>query len=110
MNITVFGASGGIGGHVTALAAQRGHHVRAVCRQAPAAPPAEAETVIAADVFDPGFALQAVKGADTVICAVGPNFTTRHNPRTAMTSPPDPHQRPAAALVTAIRDCAPRPG
>lgn len=108
MNITVFGASGGIGGHVVALAAQRGHHVRAVYRQAPAVPPAGAETVLAPDVFDPGFAFPAVKGADTVVCAVGPNFTTRHNPRTAMTSPPDLHQRLARSLVTAIRDCAPR--
>ena len=41
-------------------------------------------------------------------CAAGPNFTTRHNPRTAMTSPPDLHQRLARALVTAIRDRAPR--
>jgi hypothetical protein len=108
MNITVFGASGGIGGHVTALAAQRGHRVRAVYRQAPATPPAGAETVIAPDVFDPGFALLAVKGADVVVSAVGPNFTTRHNPRTAMTSPPDLHQKLARVLVTAIRDHAPR--
>jgi hypothetical protein len=108
MNITVFGASGGTGGHVTALAAQRGHHVRAVYRQAPTAPPAGAETIIAPDVFDPGFALRAVAGADTVVCAVGPNFTTRHNPRTAMTSPPDLHQRLARVLITAIRDSAPR--
>jgi nucleoside-diphosphate-sugar epimerase len=108
MNITVFGASGGIGGHVAAIAAQRGHRVRAVYRQAPAAPPAGAETVIAPEVFDPGFALLAVKGADVVVSAVGPNFTTRHNPRTAMTSPPDLHQRLAKTLVTAIRDCAPR--
>jgi hypothetical protein len=109
MNITVFGASGGIGGHVTALAAQRGHHVRAVYRAAPAAPPpGQAEVVIAPDVFDPGFALLAVKGADTVISAAGPNFTTRHNPRTPMTSPPDLHQRLARTLITAIRDSAPR--
>ena len=108
MNITVFGASGGIGGHVVALAAQRGHHVRAVYRQAPAASPTGAETLIAPDVFDPAFALLAVKGADAVLSAVGPNFTTRHNPRTAMTSPPDLHQRLARTLVTAIRDCAPR--
>jgi nucleoside-diphosphate-sugar epimerase len=108
VNITVFGASGGIGGHVVALAVQRGHHVRAVYRQAPAAPPAGAETVIAPDVFDPGFAFPAVKDADAVVSAVGPNFTTRHNPRTAMTSPPDLHQRLARTLVTAIRDCAPR--
>jgi uncharacterized protein YbjT (DUF2867 family) len=108
MNITVFGASGGTGAHVAALAAQRGHHVRAVYRQAPAAPPAGAETVIAPDVFDPGFALQAVKGADAVVCAAGPNFTTRHNPRTPMTSPPDLHQRLARTLAEAIRECAPR--
>jgi uncharacterized protein YbjT (DUF2867 family) len=109
MNITVFGASGGVGGHVTALAAQRGHHVRAVYRQAPpAAPPAGVETVIAPDVFDPGLALLAVKGADAVVSVVGPNFTTRHNPRTAMTSPPDLHQRLARTLATAIRESAPR--
>jgi hypothetical protein len=108
MNITVFGASGGIGGHVTALAAQHGHHVRAIYRQPPAAPPAGAEIVIAPNVFDPGLALQAVKEADVVVCAVGPNFTTRHNPRTPMTSPPDLHQRLARTLITAIRDSTPR--
>jgi len=108
MNITVFGASGGIGGHVAALAVQRGHRVRAVYRQPPAESTAGAETVIAPDVFDPGFARLAVKGADAVVSAVGPNFTTRHNPRTAMTSPPDLHQRLARTLVTAIRDSGPR--
>ena len=109
MNITVFGASGGIGGHVVALAAQRGHHVRAVYRAAPAVPPpGQAEVVIAPDVFDPDFALLAVKGADAVVSVVGPNFTTRHNPRTAMTSPPDLHQRLARTLITAMREGAPR--
>jgi len=108
MNITVFGASGGIGSHVAALAAQRGHHVRAVHRKAPAAPAAGAETVIAPDIFDPGFALLAVKGADAVVSAAGPNFTTRHNPRTPMTSPPDLHQRLARTLITAMREGAPR--
>jgi NAD(P)H-binding len=108
VNITVFGASGGIGSHIIALATQRGHHVRAVYRQAPAASPAGAETIIAPDVFDPGFAQLAVKGADAVVSVVGPNFTTRHNPRTAMTSPPGLHQRLARTLVTAIRDCVPR--
>jgi NAD(P)H-binding len=102
VNITVFGASGGIGDHVVALAALRGHHVRAVHRQAPAAPLAGAETVIAPDVFDPGFALLAVKDADAVVSVVGPNFITRHNPRTPMTSPPDLHQRLARTLITAM--------
>ena len=38
MNITVFGASGGIGTHVVDLAAQRGHQVRAVYRASAATP------------------------------------------------------------------------
>ena len=109
MNITVFGASGGIGSHVAALAAQRGHHVRAVYRTAPPAPPpGPAEVLITPDIFDPAFAATAVRGADVVVAAVGPNFATRHNPRTAMTSPPDLHQRLARTLVTAMRDAAPR--
>jgi putative NADH-flavin reductase len=104
MNITVFGASGGIGGHVVTLAAQRGHHVRAVYRTAPDKPlPGQAEVLLAPDIFDDAFAAQAVAGADVVVAAVGPNFATRHNPRTALTSPPDLHQRLARTLVTAVR-------
>jgi hypothetical protein len=107
MNITVFGASGGIGSHVVALAAQRGHRVRAVYRTEPAAPPAgHGEIVLTPDIFDPAFAATAVRGADVVVSAVGPNFATRHNPRTAMTSPPDLHQRLARSLITAMTDSA----
>jgi uncharacterized protein YbjT (DUF2867 family) len=54
MNITVFGASGGIGGHVIALAAQRGHHVRAVYRTPPdTPPPGQAKVLIVPDILDP---------------------------------------------------------
>jgi uncharacterized protein YbjT (DUF2867 family) len=109
MNITVFGASGGIGSQVVALAAQRGHDVRAVYRATPRTPPpAPARILIAPDIFDPAFAAEAVQGADAVVAAAGPNFAVRHNPRTAMTSPPDLHQQLARALVTAMRDSAPR--
>ena len=107
MDITVFGASGGIGSHVTALATQRGHRVRAVYRATPGTPPpGQAEILIAPDIFAPAFAAEAIGGADVVISALGPNFATRHNPRTAMTSPPDLHQRLARVLVTAIRNSA----
>ena len=41
-----------------------------------------------------------------MVTAVGPNFVTRHNPRTAMTSPPDLHQRLARTLITAMKDAA----
>jgi uncharacterized protein YbjT (DUF2867 family) len=107
MNITVFGASGGIGTHLVSLAAQRGHQVRAIYRTTPHdPPPAQAEILISQGILNPGFAAQAIRGADVVVSAVGPNFATRHNPRTAMTSPPDLHQRLARILIAAMNDSA----
>ena len=107
MNLTVFGASGGIGTHVVALAVQRGHQVRAIYRATPhTPPPGQAEILITQDIFDPTFAANAIRGADVVVTVVGPNFAARHNPRTAMTSPPDLHQRLARALVAAMKDSA----
>ena len=107
MNITVFGASGGIGTHVVALATQRGHQVRAIYRATPQTPPpGRAEVLLAADIFDPAFAATAIRGADVVVAAVGPNFATRHNARTTMTSPPDLHQQLARTLITAMKGSA----
>ena len=107
MHLTIFGASGGIGTHVVALAAQRGHQVRAVYRTAPQPPlPQPAEVLLAPDIFDPAVAARAIRGADVVVAAVGPNFATRHNPRTTMTSPPDLHQRLARTLVAAMKEPA----
>jgi hypothetical protein len=107
MNITVFGASGGIGTHVVSLAGQRGHRVRAVYRTTPQPPPpGQAEILIGPDIFDTAFAAKAVSGADVVVSAVGPNFASRHNARTAMTSPPDLHHRLARTLIAAISESA----
>lgn len=108
MNITVFGASGGIGRHVVELAAGRGHRVRAVYRTAPHIPPgADIEVLLAPDIFNPAFAAQAVHGADAVITALGPNFAKHHNARTTMISPPDLHQRLARTLAQAMRTASP---
>src|SRR5215475_4990834 len=107
MNITVFGASGGIGSHVVDLAAQRGHQVRAVYRATPHVPPAgQAEILVSPDIFAPGFAARAIRGADVIVTALGPNFAKRHNPRTTMTSPPDLHQRLARTLIAVMRESA----
>jgi uncharacterized protein YbjT (DUF2867 family) len=107
MKITVFGASGGIGTHVVALAAQRAHQVRAIYRAAPQTPPpSQAEVLVGADIFDPAFAVTAISGADVVVSTVGPNFATRHNPRTTMTSPPDLHHNLARTLIAAMKDPA----
>ena len=105
MNITVFGASGGIGTHVVDLATQRGHQVRAVYRATPQVPPAgQAEILVSPDIFDPGFAARAIHGADLVVTALGPDFAKRHNPRTTMISPPDLHKRLARILIAAMKD------
>src|SRR5262249_57804220 len=107
MNITVFGASGGIGSHVVALAVRRGHRARAIYRTPPHdPPPSQAEVLIAPDIFDPGFAARVTRGADVVVTAVGPNFATRHNPRTVMISPPDLHQKLPRTLITALKASA----
>jgi uncharacterized protein YbjT (DUF2867 family) len=105
MKITVFGASGGIGSHVVDLATQRGHQVRAVYRATPQVRPAgQAEILVSRDIFDAGFAAEAIRGAEVVITALGPDFAKRHNPRTTMISPPDLHQRLARTLTAAMRD------
>ena len=105
MKITVFGASGGIGAHVVDLAARRGHQVRAVYRASPQIPPAhQAEILVSADIFDPGFAARAIRGADVVVTALGPDFAKRHNARTEMISPPDLHQRLARTLIAVMKD------
>jgi nucleoside-diphosphate-sugar epimerase len=107
MQLTVFGASGGVGSHVVALATERGHRVRAVYRTTPQPPPPQrAEVLLTPDIFDPAVAAEAIRGADVVVAAVGPNFATRHNPRTAMTSPPDLHQRLARTLIAAMKESA----
>jgi len=92
MHLAVFGASGGIGTHVVALAAERDHQVRAIYRTAPQFPlPQHAEVFLARDILDPDVVATAIRGVDVVVAVAGPNFVTRHNPRTAMTSPPDLH-------------------
>jgi putative NADH-flavin reductase len=107
MQLAVFGASGGVGTHVVALAAQRGHQVRAVYRTTPQPPPPQrAEVLLAPDILDPAIVARAIRGADVVVTAVGPNFATRHNPRTAMTSPADLHQRLASTLIAAMKESA----
>lgn len=108
MNITIFGASGGIGSHLVGLATERGHRVRAVYRTPPSAPLPHQAEILVGDIFDRDFATEAIRGADVVVSVVGPSFVTRHNPRTVMTSPPDLHQRLARTLVGAIRNSAAR--
>ena len=99
MNITVFGASGAIGTQFIDLAPERGHAIRAVYRtRPPVSPGGQVEVLVNPDIFNPDFVTQAIRGADVVVTALGPNFARHHNALTKMISPPDLHQRLARTL------------
>ena len=72
MNLTVFGATGGVGRHVVTQALDRGDHVVAYVRN-----PAKLDltqpnrTVIAGELTDRDAVRRAVSGADAVISALG---------------------------------------
>jgi nucleoside-diphosphate-sugar epimerase len=105
MNITVFGASGAIGAQFIELATRRRHAIRAVYRTIPPVSPSDnVEILVNPDIFNPDFVTQAIRGADAVVTALGPNFARRHNALTTMISPPDIHQRLARTLVRAMQD------
>lgn len=74
MKVTVFGATGGIGGHVVRQALDRGYAVAAVVRD-----PARLdirhpalEITVVPDLSDPGLVRPAVRGSDAVLSGVGP--------------------------------------
>jgi uncharacterized protein YbjT (DUF2867 family) len=105
MNITVFGASGAIGSQFINLATQHGHGIRAVYRaMPPVSPDGQVEILVNPDIFNLSFVMQAIRGADVVVTALGPNFAQHHNALTKMISPPDLHQRLARTLVRAMQE------
>src|SRR3954452_6532104 len=75
MNLTVFGATGGIGREVVTQALDAGHHVTAYVRN-----PAKLTlthphlTVITGELTDRDAVQRAVHGADAVISALGPSL------------------------------------
>ena len=72
MRVTIFGASGGTGRHLTDQSLEAGYEVVAVVRSpASITTVHERLTVVAADVFDAGSLADAVTGADAVLSALG---------------------------------------
>jgi uncharacterized protein YbjT (DUF2867 family) len=76
MKLTVFGATGGIGGHVVRQALEAGHTVTAVVRDrarlaVPDRPGLRVVTV--AGLTEPGPLEPALQGADAVVSGVGPS-------------------------------------
>src|SRR4051812_3519845 len=75
MNLTVFGATGGVGRHVVTQALDRGDHVTAYVRNAAKLDIRHPElTVIAGELTDRDAVRRAVTGADAVISALGPSL------------------------------------
>ncbi|HLW02422.1 MAG TPA: NAD(P)H-binding protein [Ktedonobacterales bacterium] len=105
MNITVFGASGAIGTQFIELAKERGPAIRAVYRtMPPVSPGGQVEVLVSPDIFNPDFVTRAIRGADVLVTALGPNFARHHHALTKMISPPDIHQRLARTLVRAMQE------
>jgi putative NADH-flavin reductase len=75
MKLTIFGATGGIGGQLLEQAAAAGHEITAVARDPrKVAPSRNGVRVVTADLEapEPGVLESAVAGADAVLSALGP--------------------------------------
>ncbi|HEY1915950.1 MAG TPA: SDR family oxidoreductase [Streptosporangiaceae bacterium] len=72
MRLVIFGATGGIGGHLLNWAVDAGHDVRALARNSSALRPRTGLTVTQGDVLDPAAVTEAITGADAVLSALGP--------------------------------------
>ena len=72
MKLTVFGASGAIGGHVVRQALDAGHKVTAVVRQSSTYADSDVEVIRVPGLTDPEALAPALAGADAVISGVGP--------------------------------------
>ena len=76
MNVTVFGATGGVGSQVVDQPRSRGHQVTAYVRNPNKVPASwgDAVTVVVGELSDAAAIDRAVQGADAVVSALGPSL------------------------------------
>ena len=72
LRLALLGATGGIGGHVLNWAADAGHPVHVLARNAAAVPRRPGVTVTEGDATDPVAVADTVASADAVLSALGP--------------------------------------
>lgn len=79
MNVTVFGATGGVGSQVVDQLRSRGHTVTAYIRNPGKAPGTWDQdiTVVVGELSDPAAIDRAVQGADAVVSALGPSLSPK---------------------------------
>jgi putative NADH-flavin reductase len=70
--LAIFGATGGIGGHLLSWAVDAGYPVHVLARTAAAVPRRPGITVTEGDATDPAAVADAVASADAVLSALGP--------------------------------------
>jgi putative NADH-flavin reductase len=70
--LAIFGATGGIGGHLLSWAVDAGYPVHVLARNAAAVPRRPGITVTEGDATDPAAVADAVASADAVLSALGP--------------------------------------
>jgi len=70
--LAIFGATGGIGGHLLSWAVDAGYPVHVLARNAAAVPRRPGITVTEGDATDPAAAADVVASADAVLSALGP--------------------------------------
>jgi uncharacterized protein YbjT (DUF2867 family) len=76
MNVTVFGATGGVGSQVVEQLRSRGHSVTAYVRSPSKVPSSwgDGVTVVTGELGDAAAVDRAVQGADAVVSALGPSL------------------------------------
>ncbi len=76
MNVTVFGATGGVGTHVVDALRSNGHAVTACVRNASKVPSSWGDDVrvVVGEFSDAAAVGRAVAGADAVVGALGPSL------------------------------------
>ncbi len=74
MKLTIFGATGRIGGHLLNWTVDAGHDVHVLARSPQALRPRDVLTVTGGDVLDPTAVAAVISGADAVLSAVGPKI------------------------------------
>src|SRR5258708_10762652 len=74
MKLTIFGATGRIGGPLLNWAVDAGHDVHVLARSPQALRPRDGLTVTGGDVLDPAVVAAVISEADAVLSAVGPKI------------------------------------
>jgi len=74
MKLTLFDATGRIGGYLLSWAVDAGHDVHVLARSPQALQPRNGLTVTGGDVLDPAAVAAVISGADAVLSAVGPKI------------------------------------